>query len=210
MKLLLIAKLPASSSSLTYTLTDAVIPAGAAHILVSVEGAGGETVGGVATTGELDYTTLTAPRDLMFQDADPGVNLYGGVIQFRRAAREATVEQYEIHWAQLSGSTASPVSLVETITTASDNETLLFEMIDSYGDGWNGAYYYIRTSTGESVAEGTFLSGYGATHTIAGVSAGATLKLGQRFGHFLLRNAFPSFQPHVCPESLCIVEPLGP
>ena len=31
-----------------------------------------------ATTGELDYTTLTAPRDLMFQDADPGVNLYGG------------------------------------------------------------------------------------------------------------------------------------
>eukprot|EP00439_Symbiodinium_sp_Y106_P003608 s1136_g1.t1 len=177
MKLLLIAKLSASSSSLIYTLTDAVLPAGAAHILVSLEGAGGETLAGVATTGELDYTTLTAPRDLMFQDADPGVNLYGGVIHFRRAAREATVEQYEIHWAQLSGSTASPVSLVETITTASDNETLLFEMIDSYGDGWNGAYYYIRTSTGESVAEGTFFSGYGETHTIVGISAGATLTL---------------------------------
>ena len=38
------------------------------------------------------------------------------------SAPQATVEQYEIHWAQLSGSTASPVSLVETITTASDNE----------------------------------------------------------------------------------------
>ena len=38
------------------------------------------------------------------------------------SAPQATVEQYEIHWAQLSGSMASPVSLVETITTASDNE----------------------------------------------------------------------------------------
>ena len=31
-----------------------------------------------ATSGELDFTTLTSPRDLMFQDTDPAENAYGG------------------------------------------------------------------------------------------------------------------------------------
>ena len=40
------------------------------------------------------------------------------------------------------------------------------------------------------MAEGTFFSGYGETHTIVGISAGATLTLGQQFGFPLVHEAF--------------------
>ena len=48
---------------------------------------------------------------------------------------------------------------------------------DSYGDGWNNAYYYIRTGTGDLIAEGTFTSGYSETHTIDNVPVAETLTL---------------------------------
>ena len=91
---------------------------------------------------------------------------------------EANVEAYEIHWATGDGATAPSASeLLESIpvTSLSSTVNLVMRMYDSWGDGWNSALYYIKSSDGMELASGTLQTGTYGEHVIYNISAGTLL-----------------------------------
>ena len=96
--------------------------------------------------------------------------------------RQANVQAYEIHWATGDGAAApTEIQLLESIPISQLSTTnLIMVMYDSYGDGWNNAYYYIHYSDGTTeLASGTMQTGSFAEHTISlsNVPSGETLLL---------------------------------
>ena len=63
--------------------------------------------------------------------------------------------------------------------------TVVFEMRDSWGDGWNGAYYYVKQN-GVTLASGTFTFGYYSQDTIPDLPTGQTLTI------TVTRGGYPS------------------
>ena len=105
---------------------------------------------------------LDAPGHISFQDLDPLAGSLQGSMTIQRAVSEATVQSYEIYWATGDGASA-PTGLTLfaslPLTSLSSTVSLVMAMRDSWGDGWNNAYYYIRSADGMELASGTLVEG---------------------------------------------------
>ena len=90
---------------------------------------------------------------------------------------QANIQSYEIYWAQGTGGEPTPLQLLQSLPMASvQMVTVVFEMRDSWGDGWNGAYFYIKQN-GVTIASGTFTSGYASQDTIPNLPTGQALTI---------------------------------
>ena len=86
------------------------------------------------------------------------------------------MEAYEIHWATGDGA-PSATELLESIpvTSLSSTVNLVMRMYDSWGDGWNAALYYIKSSDGIELASGTLQTGSYGEHVIYNISGAGNL-----------------------------------
>ena len=111
---------------------------------------------------------------MLFPGVGQPINRIPSRVQFPVSlSLEANVEAYEIHWATGDGATAPSASeLLESIpvTSLSSTVNLVMRMYDSWGDGWNSALYYIKSSDGMELASGTLQTGTYGEHVIYNIS----------------------------------------
>ena len=116
---------------------------------------------------------------MLFPGVGQPINRIPSRVQFPVSlSLEANVEAYEIHWATGDGATAPSASeLLESIpvTSLSSTVNLVMRMYDSWGDGWNSALYYIKSSDGMELASGTLQTGTYGEHVIYNISGAGTL-----------------------------------
>jgi hypothetical protein len=129
----------------------------------------------VGDQGEAMNFTAVAPADrtlpagILFRDINGVEGQFGGTITVQRAASEVGMESYMVYWA----SGGAPLMLLEELSlTVTATEEVSIHMSDSYGDGWNGAYWTVYSADGSFSQTGTLPSGNSDITVITGMQSG--------------------------------------
>jgi hypothetical protein len=116
----------------------------------------------------VDFSLAGIPAQIKFKDTDTASGSVGGSVTLTRAIEEDGILSYSIYWATASGVDFTRTAFATGIVLQSNiSSHIVFEMIDSWGDGWNGAYYNIRDSAGNSLYSDTLSSGHRENHTLS-------------------------------------------